>query len=219
LAYNQEDGKYYTEAGNPYSLEVGVYAGEKIEYNHGEETGVVLVPAVVKVLMEQANTPEAIAAGNWKIPFPLDARKETGLAIENWFLSRPTYTLGFFRIMGLSQEARFVSPFLEQRIVDHAFSPALGPDVSLEFPKVLSNEKWFLVFTRPEQSNFAREGEAVRFGDPILWSLRGEIDETNVPIGTQVLVWVSPTSLTGDLDITDNILEIGGGKVFLASST
>jgi len=222
LAYNHEDGKYYTEAGNPYGLEVGAYAGEKIEYNHGEETGVVLLPAVVKVLMEQANTSEAIAAGNWKIPFPLDARGESGLVIGRF--APGILRLVDFKIGGISPNATFVSPFTEERVVDWVFSPhTKSPAMAIQVPIDFSGGRdWGLVITVPTDTQGPVEGEVVSFGSPILWGIQGELNWRGAPLEeVQALACVAPQVVDqkSDFDITDNILMIDDAMVFLAGSS
>jgi len=223
LAYNQEDGKYYTEAGNPYGLEAGIYAGEKIEYNHGKETGVVLIPAVVKVLMEQANTPEAIAAGDWKIPFPLDARGEENLVIEEWFFdfARTGEKWGLWRITSLSPEAVFTSPISQRTMVYLANSPNFGRALLLDFPFEQIEKDAFLQFIYPVESRVIKDGLFVNFGEALIWDIRGELHGPRALSGTTALFFKTVSTLSGsqDLDTTDNILEIGGNRVFLASST
>lgn len=89
---------YRAEAGNQYGLKEGEIAGKITSFNVArnvesseaasaktEKTGgIILHPNIVKSLFLAANTPEALAAGKWKIPlFFVGAEKYTILEVNN----------------------------------------------------------------------------------------------------------------------------------------
>jgi hypothetical protein len=107
-----EEGRvvYRAEVGNPYSLESGEYAGYLFEFN--DETGVssgkglVLAGEVRRKLLEQANTPEAIERGEWRMTFPFDPRGER-------IRIREVGDHNNIAINGLSSNIKVRSPFIE----------------------------------------------------------------------------------------------------------
>jgi len=114
LAVFQEDGRivYRAEANNPYGLEVGEYAGYLFEFD--DETGIssgrgiALAKEVRRKLLEQANTPEAIEKGEWRMTFNFDPKGER---IRVWHFGRLVDNIA---ISGLPTEVKFRSPFVEQ---------------------------------------------------------------------------------------------------------
>lgn len=209
------DGKYYAEAENPYGLQAGAYAGEAIIYNQGEELGVVLVRDVVRVLLEQANTSEAIAVGNWKIPFPLDARGLTSLQIEVY--KHPGLGTMLYLISGLSPYMISTSPFPQEAEVS-ILDPCC---LDLSFPPSWKRDDSVLFFQHPEGSKRPQDRSAVSFGNPIICDIKGLVSGWG-NAGIQLIITMSPSDLNTwdtehfDYDMTDNILEIDGGLVFLA---
>lgn len=107
-----EEGRvvYRAEAGNPYNLESGEYAGYLFEFN--DETGIssgqglALAGEVRKKLLEQANTPEAIEQGEWRTTFPFDPRGER-------IRIREVGDHNNLAINGLSSNIKVRSPFIE----------------------------------------------------------------------------------------------------------
>lgn len=211
--------------GNAYGLEVGEYAGETINYTLNNEAalGVVLTPEVVRVLMEEANTPEAISAGEWKIPFPLDARGEENLRIEA--VKDPeywdTYQYRWFAVGGLSPQAVFIAPFMQAEARTSGYSPsfeALATNVFIPFYET----EWRLVFAYPEGSNALIGGfnTEVSLGQAVLSGITTELKGPKAPSGSQVIILMGPeeAKVEDDEDITDNILKVGGSNIFLAVS-
>lgn len=212
----EEEGKII------YKTEAEAYAGEVIEYKfNGQETrGIVLVPEVVKNLMEEVNTEEAIAKGDWKIPFPLDARGEKDLEIQTWVPGVLRYV--DFVIKGLSIEAKIVSPFLEEVKLSSTGSfpryNAKGPD--LELPSIYDRGEvgHFLALVCPIESELLSSGY-VNMGEPIAWGMEGILGGV-APEEAKAIILLGPGpefSDKDDFNITDNILEIEGHMVFLAT--
>jgi hypothetical protein len=213
--------------GNTLKTEQGEYAGEIIEYIfNGEKTkGVVLIPSEGKKLMEKANTPQAIAKGNWKIAFPLDARGETSLEVYTW--GPPGWGDISFILKQVSLGARLVSPFLQAvEKVDGGNSSGFGKTCDLSLPQDFAQgyKDHVLMFILPKGGYSTGTESTADLGSVVVKDIRGNLG-SRAPEGTQVGISLGPGAeyeSSEDVDITDNILTLKDASgeemmVFLAA--
>lgn len=129
----EENGKivYRAEKGNPYGLKEGEMAGYVIPLETGETVqegimgevkfnkgvGLVLEDRVILNLLSQANSPEAIKQGKWKMVLNFDPR-DSHLRIWETSPNGITYSLS---LSGISGKVEFVYPFPDRAIAWRAF--------------------------------------------------------------------------------------------------
>lgn len=218
-----EDGKgvYRAEADNSMGLKEGEYAGELVEYvlDGKDAVGLVLVPEAVRVLVEDVNTTEAIAQRDWKIPFPLDIRGSINLDIRN------VYTRGndgFIGISGLSPDAEFLQPFLDDcQIVstETGIVPDVGKTSDIIIPekyeKGMSDHAVMII--RPAESSVGYSG-VMPFSGVIVSSVNGTLGPRASEFQIIISKGLGREAAPGDdWDITRRIMSYNDMVVFLSS--
>ncbi len=209
---------YQAEAGNPYNLESGEYAGYLFEFD--DETGVssgqglALAGEVRRKLLEQANTPEAIEQGEWRMTFPFDPKGER---IRVWHARR---TVDSIAINGLPPETKFRSPFLEPLLVKwyiHQGSESIGfffPNSLLEESKQEINYGVNYHYVSAKDLRVDNFGREVSF-DEILFSDIGEKNLPTPPFPAGCQIVIAGGSLSGPIDFSMNrILMVDQAPVF-----
>lgn len=208
-------------------MALGEYAGYLFEFDDetGETSGngIALAAEVRKMLLAEANSPEAIADGKWKMTMPFDPRGEK---IRINIFSNPSSNIDHMLINNLSIDTRFLSPFTESVLAGGFYYQNQGIDaqgVKVRIPEsILEDSKKGIKY-----------GFNIRFrlGEMMVDNTMREVDPDELlfvnlsndflptppfPAGNQVIISIE--SETGPFDLSfDNFLESDNSLVFALS--
>ena len=209
--------RYKAEAENPYGLEAGEYAGYLFNFN--DETGIssgkgmALAVEVRRVLLNQANTPEAIANEEWKITLPFDPRGET-------FNMKEVGTYSDIALSGLPPDTIFRSSFINEASTISYSVPGTYVAISVEIPEELlleskQNKNYALVYYLVSASNIIPDNyshKTVNFDDLVFSGIGESYLPATFPNNSQIIL--TSGSLEGPFNLSNHCLEIDKAKVF-----
>ncbi|MGI6278260.1 MAG: twin-arginine translocation signal domain-containing protein [Patescibacteria group bacterium] len=209
---------YRAESGNPYNMKEGEYAGYLFEFD--DETsvssgqGLVLAGEVRRRLLEQANTPEAIERGEWRMTFPFDPKGE-GITIRHIKI-----TVNSIGIANLPNRVEFRSPFIEAVLAKRFFHQTRD-SVGLWIPENLLadsqkgiNYSLGFTFVSAEKVTMDNFGRKVNFDELIFANIDNSyLSHPSVSSDNQIII--TGGSLRGPIDFSVNrILMIDDAPVF-----
>jgi hypothetical protein len=213
---------YRAAASNPYGLPGGAYAGYLFAFDDqtGETSGqgLALAAEVRRVLLTRANSPEAIAHGNWKMTFPFDPH---GAGVEIGYFEK----LGLHAIVvnGLDPDTKFWSPFLESTIASSSNYSTQGVDaagLTIRIPELLLQNHLrginlgITIYSRRAEALVQNTETTVEFGELLVTRITVNL-LPNPPFPESTQVVMNSNSLEGSKDLRlDRILEVDGSPVF-----
>lgn len=107
---------YRAEAGNPYGMKEGDYAGYLFEFEAANadrvvpRKGIALTTKIREKMVSDVNTTEAIARGEWKMTMPFNPLGERIVIYEG----KNVANMGYLRLDNISKEIKFRNPLFEQ---------------------------------------------------------------------------------------------------------
>ena len=230
------DGKYVAEKGNPYGVAVGEVVGrvssvqvlgaprwdgqqKKTIREFAPAPAVVITePKVLARLTEQANTPEEIKKGNWKIALPFQPGPETRM----WELTFPDYigNQPYVVVNGLPATNEIVNPFPKTLVKQYKHTGSQS--VGLWLPESIVPQKninWGLDlgFNSAQLIATDNRGKYMEQGAVLVTNISG-----NVPSswGDNVQLTLASGSKIGtkNFSLQDNVIQVRGAFVFAGSN-
>jgi len=163
-------------------------------------------------MLLEANNPEAIAKGEWKIPFNFDPLNNN---IKIWQVAGQRY---YFAMNGISPEVSFSSPFL-------GTTPSLYTEfdgcagISMDVPENLLRDEYkginygLAISFKNGQTSINYNGSNISYSEKILFNVAGKLPE-RYPVNSEVVFIIGTLEGGKNIDYS-NILRIDDKFIFM----